>query len=326
MRFGIDGIRAGLVGVLTAAVGVSVHGASLEIDSALPEYERVSGVSGAVRSMGSDTMNNIMTGWGEEFTRFYPAVQVEVEGKGSSTAPPALIEGQAQFGPMSRPMKAGEVDKFKEAFGYEPTLLRTGIDCLAVFVHKDCPLNEISLDQIAEIFGASSGEMTWGDIGVEDASWVDQPISLYGRNSASGTYGYFKSVGLGGDDYKETVKEQPGSSAVVQAIAAEPYAMGYSGIGYINPSVKALSVSFDGGESFQPNAEYAGTGDYPLARFLYVYVNKDPRETFEPLRAEFIRMIFSRTGQQTVEQYGYFPVSGELAREELSRVGLLPEG
>lgn len=293
-----------------------------DLDPDLPRYESTTGVSGLVRSIGSDTMNNIMAGWEEAFTKLYPAVKVEVQGKGSSTAPPALIEGQAQFGPMSRQMKPSESDAFKDAFGYEPTLLRTGIDCLAVFVNKDCPLDEITMDDIADIFGASGPEMTWGDLGVDDPEWARQPISLYGRNSASGTYGYFKKIALAGDDFKETVKEQPGSSGVVGAIGEEKFAMGYSGIGYTTPNVKALRVSIDGDFSFEPNGENASTGEYPLARFLYVYINKDPREALDPLRAEFVRMIFSRTGQEVVQRYNYFPISASIAEQELERVGL----
>lgn len=305
----------GLAGAVLMAAGP-------QIDSALPAYEATSGVSGTVKSIGSDTMNNLMTLWGEEFKAFYPSAQIEVEGKGSSTAPTALIEGQAQFGPMSRPMKSSEVDAFEARFGYKPVALRAGIDALAVFVHKDCPLDEISIDQLTAVFSVAGKDMTWGDLGVEDAGWRSRPVSLYGRNSASGTYGFFKSVALQGNDYKAGVKEQPGSSAVVQGVATDLYSMGYSGVGYATAGVKMLRVSLDGEEGFSPSAENANSGEYPLARYLYVYVNADPIQGLDPLRAEFVKLMFSRQGQEVVLKDGYYPVSADVAREDLESCGI----
>jgi len=313
-------IFRGFLGVLAATATTA---ATAQLDENLPKYEPVQGVTGSIKSMGSDTMNNIMTLWGELFMKTYPGVSVEVIGKGSSTAPPALTEGQAQFGPMSREMKAAEVDKFEEVHGYKPTLLRTGIDCLAVFVHKDCPLESLTIEQVTSIFSVAGPEMTWGDVGVTDPKFRNQPITLYGRNSASGTYGYFKQVALDGNDFKDTVREQPGSSAVVQAVATDPFAMGYSGIGYATQDVKAIALSEDSGsEPVKPDLEHAYSGDYPLARFLYVYINKDPGRDLEPLRAEFIRMIYSRQGQEAVLKDGYFPLPADMAQEELGTLGL----
>lgn len=310
-----------LTAVCAVALACAPALAEATVDPNLPRYSPTRGVSGNIKSVGSDTMNNLMTLWGEEFRKFYPAVNVEVEGKGSSTAPPALIEGVASFGPMSRPMKSSEVDAFEKAFGYKPTLLRTGIDALAVYVHRDCPLDEISIDQITRVFSVSGADMTWGDLGVTDPRYRTRPISLYGRNSASGTYGYFKEVALQGNDYKPTVKEQPGSSAVVQGVARDPFGMGYSGLGYKTADVKALKVSA-GGQAFEPNADNAGTGDYPIARFLYLYVNHAPGSEMDPLRAEFARLIFSQQGQEVVLKDGYFPVSASIAKQDLQKIGV----
>lgn len=294
---------------------------AVRVDSGLPDYTPAQGVSGTIKSIGSDTMNNVMAHWGDEFKKFYPSVKIEIEAKGSGTAPPALIEGQSQFGPMSRAMKASEVDGFKKKFGYEPTQLRTGIDTLAIFVSKDNPLNEITLEQAKKVFSVAGPSMTWGDLGVKDAKLAGQPIILYGRNSASGTYGYFKEHALGGADYKASVKEQPGSSAVVQAIGSDPAAMGYSGIGYKTADVKMLKVKTPTG-SVEGTYETALSGEYPLARFLYVYVNKNPNQSLEPLRAEFIKMIFSKAGQESIIKDGYFPVTPQIAAEDLKKVGL----
>jgi phosphate transport system substrate-binding protein len=295
------------------------------VDSALPTYKVAEGVSGSVKSVGSDTMNNIMTHWQEEFKKLYPAVQTSLEGKGSSTAPPALIEGQAQFGPMSRPMKGDEIDKFEKKFGYKPTALRTGIDALAIFVHKDAPVSEITMEQAKAIFSVEGKDMTWGDLGVTNAEWASKPVSLYGRNSASGTYGYFKEHVLGKKDYKPTVKEQPGSSAVVQAVATDKFGMGYSGIGYKTADVKALKIKKDAkSPAVEPSAENCYDGSYPIARFLLVYVNHKPGTQMEPLRAEFTRMIFSKQGQEAVIKDGYIPVTADIAREDLKALGLNP--
>ncbi|MCB9844401.1 MAG: PstS family phosphate ABC transporter substrate-binding protein [Phycisphaeraceae bacterium] len=295
----------------------------VEIDRDLPEYERAPGVAGNLKSIGSDTLNNVMAFMSETFRTFYPHVDIEVEGKGSSTAPPALIEGQAQFGPMSREMKGSEIDSFEARFGYKPTELRIGIDCLAVYVNKDCPLDSISLDQLERVFSTAGPDMTWGDLGVKDSAYQFRPISLYGRNSASGTYGFFKQFALSNKDYKATVKEQPGSSSVVQAIGRDPFAMGYSGIGYRTGDVKVLWISRPGEEAFEPNYENALTADYPLARFLLVYVNYDERQGLDPLRAEFVRLMFSRQGQEAVVKGGYFPVPGAVAFEDLAKVALI---
>lgn len=311
-------MAAGILGSVAA-----IASAQVTVDTELPIYKPTPGVSGNVKSIGSDTTNNLMTLWGEEFKKSYPNVKIEVEGKGSSTAPPALIEGQAQFGPMSRPMKSSEIDQFEKKFGYKPTALETSIDALAVFVHRDCPLDAISMDQIQRVFSVAGSEMTWDQLGVTDAAYRGRPISLFGRNSASGTYGFFKEHALGGKDFKPTVKEQPGSSAVVQGVATDRFAMGYSGIGYKTADVKALMVS-QGGPAFEATPKNAYSGDYPLARFLYVYVNVDTRKGLDPLRAEFIKLMFSRTGQEVVVKDGYIPVDAETARNNLKRVGIQP--
>ena len=299
----------------------------VKVDEKLPVYEAVQGVSGNIKSEGSDTMNNLMTHWGEGFQRFYPNVDIEIQGKGSSTAPPALIKGAATFGPMSRPMKDKEIDEFQKAFGYAPTELPTSIDMLAVYVHKDNPIRGLSLQQVDAIFsksrkgGHERDIRTWGDLGLE-GEWADEPISLYGRNSASGTYGFFKENALFKGDYKDSVKEQPGSSAVVQGVATDRYGIGYSGIGYMTPGVRAVPLAVDAkSESFPAEPEHAYSGDYPLARFLSLYVNHEPGTRLDPLRREFVRYIYSQEGQQAVVKDGYLPVPAPVAARALKAIG-----
>jgi len=315
----------GLVLVLVVSVAL---GQSVSVDGGLPDYAKTKGVSGSIKSIGSDTMNNLMALWSEDFRGMYPSVQVEIEGKGSSTAPPALIGGTSNFGPMSRAMKSKEQDVFEAEFGYQAVQLRTSIDMLAVFVHKDNPIRGLTLDQLSAMFAKNPTEniRTWGDLGLT-GEWANKPISLYGRNSASGTYGYFKKHAMGKLDYKDSVKEQAGSSAVIQGVARDKYAIGYSGIGYKTADVRAVALSADGGrnaEFVEAVAANAYTGDYPLARFLYVTVNYKPGSELDPMRAEFIKYVFSREGQLNVVKDGYYPVTAAIAREDLRRVGIKP--
>jgi len=316
---------AGLATLMVAGITV----AQVKVDASLPAYAKgASGVSGNVKSIGSDTMNNLMTLWAEDFRKQYPNVQVEIEGKGSSTAPPALIAGTATFGPMSREMKNQEIDEFEAKYGYKPTGLRTSIDMLAVYVSKDNPIESLTMQQIDAIFsktrkgGYAEDITTWGQLGLT-GEWASKPISLYGRNSASGTYGYFKEHALFKGDYKDGVKEQPGSSSVVQGVASDRYGIGYSGIGYKTADVKAVPIKANANSpAIAATPEFAYTGKYPLARFLYVYVNHKPGAELDPLRREFIRFVFSKQGQESVVKDGYFPVNAKIAAEEMAKLGL----
>ncbi|MCC7012838.1 MAG: PstS family phosphate ABC transporter substrate-binding protein [Planctomycetes bacterium] len=312
----------------TALLAASALAQTVKLDPKLPEYKPVEGVSGAVKSVGSDTMNNLMTLWAEGFRSMYPNVAIEVEGKGSSTAPPALIAGTASFGPMSRPMKDKELADFEKAFGYKPLALPTSIDMLAVYVHKDNPIKSLTMQQVDAIFsktrnGGQQNEIAkWGELGLT-GEWADKPISLYGRNSASGTYGYFKEHALFKGDFKDSVKEQPGSSSVVQGVASDKFAIGYSGIGYITADVRAVPLALDAKSApVEAKPENAYTGTYPMARFLYAYVNYKPGTQLDPLRREFIRYVFSRQGQADVVKDGYFPVTAPIALKALQSVGL----
>jgi phosphate transport system substrate-binding protein len=303
--------------------------AQVKVDPALPTYTPVQGVSGSLKSVGSDTMNNEMTLWAEGFLSFYPNVSIEIEGKGSTTAPTALIAGTSQFGPMSREMKAKEVDEFEKKYGYKPTPLATSIDMLAVYVHKDNPIAQkgLTLQQVDAIFsksrkgGSNSDIRTWGDLGLT-GEWANKPISLYGRNSASGTYGYFKDVALFGGDYKDSVKEQPGSSSVVQSVASDKFGIGYSGIGYMTADVRAVPLAGASGPAVAATPDNAYSGEYPLSRFLLMYVNHRPGSQLDPLRREFIKYVFSQQGQSDVVKDGYFPVTKFVADEQLKAVGI----
>jgi phosphate transport system substrate-binding protein len=307
---------------------VAAVSTAVVVDVAIKKYEKTSGVSGNLSSIGSDTMNNLMTYWAEEFKKFYPNVNVQVEGKGSSTAPPALIEGTAQLGPMSRPMKKEEMDKFEKKFGYKPTEIATSYDGLAVYVHKDNPIAGLSMQQVDAIFsktrkgGAKEDIVTWGQLGLE-GEWKDKPIRLYGRNSASGTYGFFKEHALFKGDYKNEVKEQPGSAAVVQSVGADRYAIGYSGIGYSTTDVRRVPIAAAAGKDFVDGTyDNVKNGSYPLSRYLYLYVNKNPNADFDPLMKEFLKFILSYEGQEVVVKDGYMPLTADVVLQQLQALGL----
>lgn len=293
------------------------------VDAELQAYKKAEGISGSLNSIGSDTMNNLLKLWGEAFRAMYPGVNIQFEGKGSSTAPPALIAGTAQLGPMSRAMKPTEIDEFEKKYGFKPTAVRTSLDALAVFVHKDNPVKGLSLQKLDAMFsknrklGGANDIVTWGQVGLS-GEWAAKPLSLYGRNSASGTYGYFKSEALGGGDFKDMVKEQPGSASVVQGITEDRYGIGYSGIGYLTSGVRALPLSkTDDGAFVEPNLENVVNHSYPLSRYLYIYVVKSPEKPLDPLVHEFIKFVLSKEGQEIVIRDGYLPVSAKVAQAEL---------
>lgn len=306
--------------------GSMVCAAALQasVDPKLPEYKVTTGVSGNVNSIGSDTLNNLMTLWAEDFKKLYPNINIQIQGAGSSTAPPALTEGTANFGPMSREMKSEEIQAFEAKFGYKPTAVPVAIDVLAVYVNKDNPIKGLSLQQVDAIFSATRkcGEpkdiVRWGDLGLTGA-WANRDFTLYSRNAVSGTYGYFKEVALCKGDFKANINEQPGSSAVVQGVTSSINGIGYSGIGYITSGVRALPVSKKDGQPFVPaDAAHALDGTYPLARVLYVYVNKKPNHPLDTLQLEFLKMVLSKQGQQTVVKDGYIPLPAVMVDKALA--------
>ncbi len=309
-------------------VGSAVHAAEepATLDPGLKPYVKVSGLSGTVNSIGSDTLNNLMTLWAEGFRRQHPGIRIQVEGKGSSTAPPALIEGTAQLGPMSRKMKPTEMDKFEARYGYPPTAYPVAIDALAVFVNKDNPIAGLSLPQVDALFsktrrhGAPEDLQRWGQLGLS-GSWAQAPVSLYGRNSASGTYGFFKEHALRNGDFKDEVKEQPGSASVVQGVNEDRFGIGYSGVGYMTSGVRTVPIAEEAGRPFvTPTQAHTKDGSYPLWRYLYVYVNQPPGKPLSPLVREFLAYIYSRDGQSDVLKDGYYPLDAALVERYVTQL------
>ncbi|ASF44680.1 PstS family phosphate ABC transporter substrate-binding protein [Methylovulum psychrotolerans] len=305
------------MGLSYLALTAGTAGAVQSVDAALPDYQKATGISGNLSSVGSDTLANLMTLWAEEFNRAYPNVNIQIQAAGSSTAPPALTEGTANLGPMSREMKEDELEAFEDKYGYKPTAIPVAIDALAVLVNKDNPIKGLAIEQVDAIFssthkcGYEKDIENWGDVGV--AAWASKTIQLYGRNSVSGTYGYFKEHALCKGDFKSNVNEQPGSASVVQSVTSSANGIGYSGMGYTTSGVKMVPLAKKAGQPFvEATPENAINGSYPLTRYLFVYVNKKPNEPLPPLENEFIKMVLSKTGQNVVIKDGYIPLPAKI--------------
>jgi phosphate transport system substrate-binding protein len=330
-------LKPGATQVITKAIFLAAalvstivpHGAQA-LDPSLPTYRPLEALSGILRSVGSDTLGHEMESWAKGFEKVYPDVKMQVEAAGSATAPSALLDGRAQFGPMSRPMTAEEIAAFKSRYGYDVSRFRVAADALAVYVNKDNPITCLTLPELSGIFSSnrkspgSTNIRTWGDLGLK-GEWALHPITLYSRNTLSGTYEYFRETALYGGEYKHEINQQPGSDALVQAITADTYGIGYSGIGFKTEGVRAVPLaSHYAGTCYEASAEASFLGKYPLARYLYIYLNKKPNESLDPLRAEFVKYILSKDGQEQTERGGFFPITNEIRESDLSKLGITP--
>jgi phosphate transport system substrate-binding protein len=306
---------------------VTISGA-FALDPRLPAYQVVPGISGRIKSVGSDTLTNEVELWAKGFKDLYPDVKIEFEDKGSATAPPALLQGASQFGPMSVPMTAEELDAFEKKFGYKPASFRVAVDALAIYVNKDNPIRCLTLPQVDQMFSStrkgSGGRTinTWGEAGL-GGDWTAKPISLYGRNTISGTYEFFRTLALYGGDFKAQVKQQPGSEDVVHGVEKDKFAIGYSGLGFKTDGVRTVPVAvYDGKKCFDTSAEATYSGDYPLARYLYIYLNKKPDQPLDALRGEFIKYILSKEGQTQTEKGGFYTITNQMREADLKKLGL----
>lgn len=284
-------------------------------------------LSGNLSSVGSDTLANLMALWAQDFSQHYPNVNLQLQAAGSSTAPTALAAGAAQLGPMSRPMKAAEVSAFEHRYGYAPLAVPVAVDALVVLVHQDNPLRGLNLQQLDQIFSATRrcGEdkpiLRWGELGLQD-SWQQRTLQRFGRNSASGTYGYFKLRALCGGDFMARVNELPGSASVVQGVAGSLNGIGYASIGFRASGVRLLPLADAGDRYVVPNETNVRNGSYPLARYLYIYINKAPNQPLEPLTAAFLDRVLSTQGQSLVNHDGYLPLSPDTLRKTRTLLGL----
>ena len=287
-----------------------------------PEYHAEHPLKGYLRSIGSDSMDQVIADWETAFAKHHPKLRFRHEGKGSSTAIPALLEGRSDIGPMSRAMKSKEIDAFKAKFGYAPSQYAVAKDALAVFVHPSNPILQsgLSMEQLKQIFAESATPITrWGQLGLT-GEWAQAPVRLHGRNPASGTYAFFKSKALNKDDYRAKLTEHPGSAGVVEAVSRDPYSIGYSGIAYKTEAVRTVALENANNQLVDATEANAVSGSYALARDLYVTLNLNSTSGTTALQKEFLKFAFSREAQAIVRQVGYFPVSIDEAQQRLQQL------
>lgn len=296
------------------------------LDTQIQPYQLVSGLTGTLSIAGSDTMKPLTESWSADLRQLYPGLTIKAESGGSETGLAALLEGKVQIAAMSRRMSQQEVVEFKREFGYEPTEVPVAVDALAVFVHKDNPIEGLSLDQLDAMFskerrrGLHYPIITWGDALVLEEGWIDAPIHLYGRNGNSGTASFFKEHVLNGAALKNSMTTGAGSATIVLELTKDRFGVGFSGIGYQISGVRPIPLaSVQGGRYVEPSFQSAMEGSYPLRRNLYLYVNRPPKVAASPSLIEYVKFALSQQGQQIVLTHGYYP----LPTPELNRLTMM---
>jgi phosphate transport system substrate-binding protein len=286
------------------------------------DYRSTPGVYGTITSVGSDTLASLMAIWAQRFQELYPHITFQIQASGSSTASKALTQGSASIGPMSREMSGQEQANFIKRHGYAPTMLTVAIDAIAIYAEKNSPISQLTLREVDALFsitqlcGASHRIRLWSQLQV--VKYGDsQPIQLFGRNSASGTYDLFKQKALCDGDFAPTVNEMPSSSSVLQSVASSIGGLGYAALGYTNDNVKALALSAGSGAYYLPTPANLRDGHYPFTRNLYIVVNKPPGQSLATLERTFLRFILSQEGQEIVEDNGYFSVPEQIIEHQL---------
>jgi phosphate transport system substrate-binding protein len=262
-----------------------------------------------IHNCGSDTMVNLAQTWAEKYATIDPSVSVEVAGGGSGTGIAALIHGTVDIANCSRQMKPEEVERAEQNAGQLPQKFVVGYDALAVYIHKDNPLDEITIEQLAEIYGENGKITKWSELGIEHPACGNDEIIRVSRQSNSGTYHYFRGALLGKTrDFKLGSRDLHGSKDVVELVERTPCAIGYSGMGYATEHVKTLKIAKKPGEhAYGPSVETALSGEYPISRPLYMYSLGQPAGKVN----EYLEWIYSDVGQKIVAESGYVPLPEE---------------
>ena len=262
----------------------------------------------SIQNIGSDTMVNLAQAWAEEYANVAPNISVEVSGGGSGVGIAALINHTADIANSSRHLEPEEVEKAKNAIGHSPTQVIVGYDGLAIYVHRDNPLSEISLEELAEIYREHGKIDTWSQIGVRHIPGAkDDRIIRISRQNNSGTYAYFRDTVVGKkSDFKLGSLDMNGSKDVVEQVGKTPGSLGYSGLGYATAAVKVLKVSRKkGGPSIMPSNLTVGDKTYPISRPMFMYTPGDPPERVK----KYIEWVLSEPGQAIVKLTGYVPLA-----------------
>ena len=319
------GAAAFLVLLFVVAFQVSAQ-VMPSLDPKIPPYQRVSDLTGTLAVAGSDTMKPLTESWSAKLKQLYPGLSIKVESRGSETGLDALLEGKAQIAAMSRRMTQQEVVEFKREFGYEPTEVPVAVDALAVFVHKDNPVEGLSLAELDAIFSKERRRRleypvkVWGDAMVFEEEWAEAPIQIYGRNGNSGTASFFREHVMNGADFKKPMTTGVGSASVVIELMRDRFGIGFSGIGYRTSEIRPVPLAaVKGGRYVAPTFETAMDGSYPLRRHLYLYVNRPPKSAPPGPLAEYVKFALSQRGQKVVLDQGYYP----LPTMELNRLTMM---
>lgn len=297
------------------------------LDPALASYEQGGQVSGTVIVKGSNTMQPLVARLASEFHRRHPGAEINVEGGGSETGLKEFLETNGQpkrvAGNGSRPvllvassreLTAAEIKQFTDKHGYEPTAVPVAVDAVAIYVHRDNPLSNLTLDQVDAVFSTTRKRgypyeiKKWGQLGLNNG-WGNAQIKLYGRDQKSGTRAFVKEHVLGNGEFDPAIQEEPGAASVILALSRDPFGMAYSGLGLQNSSVRALPLADKAGMPFiMPETTSVMDGSYPLRRFLYFYVDKSPQVALHPVLQQFLAFVNSREGQQSVVKVALYPL------------------
>lgn len=318
--------------VLRAVMGCLVLASGLAhadgLDPALPGYRPINALQGEITLVGSNTMSDVAAMWVDRFTCFYPDVKINIVVKGAENAMPAVMNGEATIGMLSREANAQEIEDFTKKLGHAPKLLVPSLERIAIFVHKDNPLNEVTLAQLDAIFsqtlkrGEAREFKSWGDLGVK-GSLAAQPIALQGRSDTTGSQVFLKTLILQGGEFRTGITKNEDNMKLVKAIASDPAAIGFAGETYQYPGTKTLSISWKAGEpAYAIDSEADAHGTYPLVRPLQFVVNQAPDKALGDVEREFLRYVFSAMGQEDVVKAGFHPISARPAHTALGAVGL----
>jgi phosphate transport system substrate-binding protein len=264
----------------------------------------------AIQNIGSDTMVNLAQAWAEEYATVNKAISIEVSGGGTGQGVAALINGTADVANASRKLEPEEVEKAKKAHGHEPTEYMVGYDALSIYVHKSNPINEISIEELGEIYREGGKIETWSQLGVKGIPGAkDDKLVRVSRQNNSGTYHYFREVVVGKKaDYKSGSLDMNGSKDVVELVSRTPTAIGYSGLGYATPAVKIIKVTKKKGEpAVAPSIATTLDKSYPIARPLFMYTPGAP----SPEVKAYIDWVMSPAGQKIVQDTGYIPLQAK---------------
>ena len=322
-------LAVGCLAMMGASVAeVAVPAGQVVLDPNLPYYRPVENLSGELKLGGSNTMSHIAAGWIDSFTQFYPDVKISIEVNGSRQAVKDVASGTTQIGLLSRTVYREEVEAFQKQFGYAPTVLTPCLERTAIFVHKDNPIQGLTMAQLDSIYspecrrGSDKPCGTWAYFGVE-GEWGKRRVVAHGRTKDTGSQVFLQQAVMLGAPLREDMVAHKSNVDMIKAIGADPNSVGFAGLSYAMPNVKAVPLAFTAEEGFVAiDSTEADRGLYPLVRRLQFVVKHDPGSQLRPLEQEFIKYVFSRMGQEDVVKAGFQAIPARPARVALDAVGI----